>query len=62
MAKFGLLYIGGGVPENEAERAATMNAWGPGLVDLAVLSSMGAMRLPRTQKASLPTEPSVMVP
>jgi hypothetical protein len=28
MAKFGLLYIGGGVPENEAERAATMKAWG----------------------------------
>jgi hypothetical protein len=28
MAKFGLVYIGGGAPENEAERAATMKAWG----------------------------------
>ncbi len=28
MAKFGLVYIGGGAPENEAERAATMQAWG----------------------------------
>ncbi|MDQ2715014.1 MAG: YciI family protein [Chloroflexota bacterium] len=28
MAKFGLVYLGGGVSENEAERAATMQAWG----------------------------------
>ena len=28
MAKFGLVYLGGGVPENEAERGATMKAWG----------------------------------
>ncbi len=28
MAKFGLLYMGGDVSENEAERAAMMQAWG----------------------------------
>jgi hypothetical protein len=28
MAKFGLLYIGGGAPESEAERAVAMQAWG----------------------------------
>lgn len=27
MAKFAFLYIGGSVPENEAEQAATMKAW-----------------------------------
>ena len=28
MAKFGLVYMGGSVPANEAEEEAMMNAWG----------------------------------